>query len=215
MRLRLGGGPGGLAGSVAGRRSATVWLEAGRQPSTDGQFVDGRQYASLAAVRYGRVEGEVRWSQPTVLRRRLLPPALHVRLAAGTASGGLPTQRAFGIDGQLAGLSAFGALRARTGRLTLARRYALVAWEHDFRSVPFEALGWRGAAPLGVSLQVHGAHAWADRAVGALSVEPSLAHHEVGASLGVGYTLPVRLDVTYRLTDDPGVVFGFGLARLF
>jgi hypothetical protein len=97
----------------------------------------------------------------------------------------------------------------------LARRYALVAWEHDFRSVPFEALGWRGAAPRGLSVQVHGAHAWADGAPGALHVEPSVVHHEVGASLGLGYTVPLRLDVTYRLTDGPGVVVGVGLARLF
>ena len=33
--------------------------------------------------------------------------------------------------------------------------------------------------------------------------------------MGLGYIVPLRLDVTYRLTDDPGVVFGFGLARLF
>ena len=206
VRLMLGDAGGGLAGSVTGRRGATLRVEGGRQPG-DGPGPD--------ASGYGRVEGEVRWSQPTVLRRRLLPPTLHLRLAAGAASGDLPVQRAFGIDGQFAGLAAFGALRARTGRLTLARQYALVAWEHDFRSVPFEALGWRGAAPLGVSLQVHGAHAWADRAPGALFVEPSVVHHEVGGSLGLGYTVPLRLDVTYRLTDDPGVVFGLGLARLF
>ena len=206
LRLGLGDAGGGLPGSITGHRSATLRVEGGRQP-------DGG--SGLGASSYGRVEGEARWSQPTFLRRRLLPPALHLRLAAGTASGELPLQRSFGVDGQLLGLSAFGALRARTGRLTLARRYALVAWEHDFRSVPFEALGWRGAAPLGVSLQVHGAHAWADRAAGALFVEPSVVHHEVGASLGLGYTVPVRLDVTYRLTDGPGVVVGFGLARLF
>ena len=205
-RLRLGEPSGGLPGSVAGHRGLTVRVEGGRQPASD---------SGLDATAYGRAEGDARWSLPTVLRRRLVAPTLHLRLAAGAASADLPLQRAFGVDGQFAGLAPFGALRARTGRLTLARRYALVAWEHDFRSVPFEAVGWRGAAPLGLSLQVHGAHAWADRAPGALFVEPSVVHHEVGASLGLGYTVPVRLDATYRLTDGPGLVFGFGLARLF
>ena len=205
VRLGLGSVGEGLPGSVTGHRGAALRVEGGRQ--SGGGVLDGASY--------GRVEGEVRWAQPTVLRRRLLPPTLHVRLAAGTGSGPLPLQRSFGLDGQHAGLAAFGALRSRTGRLTLARQYALVAWEHDFRSVPFEALGWRRAAPLGLSLQVHGAHAWADPAAGAVGVEPSVVHHEVGASVGLGYAVPVRLDVTYRLTDGPGVVVGVGLARLF
>jgi hypothetical protein len=42
-----------------------------------------------------------------------------------------------------------------------------------------------------------------------------VTHHEVGASVGIGYTVPVRLDVTARLTDDPAVVVGVGIARLF
>ena len=201
--VRLGSPATGLSSGLTGQRSLTVRVEGGRGSETAG-----------GDLPYGRAEADARWSAPTVLRRRLLPPTLHLRLAAGVARD-LPLVRSFGVDGQHAGLAPFGALRGRTGRLTLARRYALVAWEHDFRSVPFEVLGWRGASPRGVSLAVHGAHAWADAAPGALGVEPSVAHHEVGASLGLGYTVPVRLDVTYRLTDGPGVVLGLGLARLF
>ena len=198
--VRLGEPATGLSSGLTGRRTLTLRGEGG-QGSVGGG--------------YGRFEADLRWAAPTVLRRRLLPPTLHLRLAAGTAAGDLPLVRSFGIDGQHAGLAPFGALRARTGRLTLARQYALVAWEHDFRSVPFELFGWRGSSPRGVSFAVHGAHAWADAAPGALRVEPSVAHHEVGASVGLGYTVPVRLDVTYRLTDGPGVVVGVGLARLF
>ena len=211
VRLRLGSLPAGLAAGVTGFRGAQIRAELGTLLAESRRLGD----ASPDNEGYRRLEGEVRWFAPTFLRRRLLAPTLHVRLAAGAASASLPVQRAFGIDGRHAGLAPFGALRSRTGRLTLAQRYALVAWEHDFRSVVFEALGWRGSAPRGVSLQVHGAHAWADGAPGALHTEASVVHHEVGASLGLGYALPVRLDVTYRLTDGPGVVFGFGLARLF
>ena len=203
VSLRLGPSPGPVLASVAGHRSAELRLEAGRQRP------DG-----LGATAYARAEADVRYSTPTVLRRRLLPPALHVRAAAGVASG-LPLVRAFGVDGRLGGLAPFGALRARIGRLTLADRYALVAWEHDFRSVPFEVLGWRGAAPRGFSVQVHGAHAWGRGAEGATRVGGPFEHHEVGLSLGLGYSVPVRLDVTYRLTDGPGLVVGFGVARLF
>lgn len=206
VRVRVGQWTEGLPVGLSSQRGASVWVEGGQVWG-----IDLRE----AGRTYGRVEGEVRWAAPTFLRRRLFTPMLHVRLAAGTASSDLPVGRSFGIDAQLAGVSSFGALRSRAGRLVLARQYALVAWEHDFRSIPFELLGWRGAAPRGVSLQIHGAHAWADGAPGALNVEPSVVHHEVGASLGLGYSIPVRLDVTYRLTDDPGVVVGIGLARLF
>ena len=203
--LRVGRWGQGPQLGITGQRAATVWIEGGRR-------WDGLSLVETAD--YGRVEGEVRWSQPTVLRRRLLAPTLHLRFAAGTATGPLPITRAFGVDGHLGGASTFGSLRARSG-LALVREYALVAWEHDFRSVPFELIGWRGAAPLGLSLQVHGAHAWATAADSAPRTEPSVVHHEVGGSLGFGFTVPLRLDVTYRLTDDPGVVVGVGIARLF
>ncbi|WP_420454169.1 carboxypeptidase-like regulatory domain-containing protein [Rubrivirga sp.] len=205
VQLRIGSWAEGPPLGLTGQRAASLWVEGGRR-------WDG--LAPVEAREYGRVEGEVRWSQPTVLRRRLLPPTLHLRLAAGAATGPLPITRAFGIDGSLAGLSTFGSLRARSG-LALVREYALVAWEHDFRSVPFELVGWRGAAPLGLSLQVHGAHAWGSGFDSAPRTEARLVHHEVGASLGLGFNVPLRLDVTYRLTDGPGVVVGAGIARLF
>ncbi|MGB3544432.1 DUF5686 family protein [Rubrivirga sp.] len=208
--VRIGSWSDGLNSGLTGQRAAVVRFEGGRLNTAEFSDIDDPDGNST----YGRLEGEVRWSQPTVLRRRLLAPTLHLRLAAGTATDGLPLERSFGIDTQLAGLSSFGALRARDGRMLLARQYALVAWEHDFRSVPFELFGWRGASPRGLSFQIHGAHAWATGSPGAF-VEPSVVHHEVGASIGAGYAIPLRLDVTYRLTDDPGFVVGFGIARLF
>ncbi|WP_412063621.1 DUF5686 family protein [Rubrivirga sp. IMCC45206] len=203
-QVRVGSWLDALRASVTGQRAVSAWAEVGRR--TDG----------LPAVDadYARAGAELRWSTPTVLRRRLLPPTLHLVLAAGASWGDLPVTQASGLDGSHAGVAPFGTLRAREGQ-SLVREYALVAWEHDFRSVPFELLGWRGASPLGVSLLVHGAHAWGSAAEGAVGVEPSVVHHEVGASLGLGYTVPLRLDATYRLTDDPGVVVGVGLTRLF
>ncbi|WP_412067172.1 DUF5686 family protein [Rubrivirga sp. IMCC43871] len=203
-QVRVGSWLDALRASVTGQRAASAWAEVGR--STEGS-------PSIVSD-YVRAGAEVRWSAPTMLRRRLLPPTLHLVLAVGASRGDLPATQASGLDGAHAGVAPFGTLRARAGQ-SLVREFALVAWEHDFRSVPFELLGWRGASPLGLSLMVHGAHAWASAAHGALGVEPSVVHHEVGASLGLGYTVPLRVDVTYRLTDDPGVVPGVGLTRVF
>ena len=93
------------------------------------------------------------------------------------------------------------------------RRY-LVVWEHDFRSVPFELLGWEWAAEKGISFIVHGGHAWMGVPDGVAGIRSTAEHHEVGASLSLGYLLPVRIDVTQRL-DEPGTFVGFGIARLF
>jgi len=154
------------------------------------------------------------WSQPTFLTRRLLPLALHVRVSGGISSDFLPRQLRFATHGPTIGYSPFGVLRARSGPPTTGDRYGMVVWEHDFRSVPFELLGWDWAAEKGISFIVHGGHAWVGVPDGVAGIRSTAEHHEVGASLSLGYFFPVRIDVTQRL-DEPGTFVGFGIARLF
>lgn len=146
-------------------------------------------------------------------RRRALPAALDLRVAGGLSGGDLPAFRQFAVehalgDGGLAH-TAFGALRSRTDVPESGDRYALLAWEHSFRTIPFEVLGFDGLTRRSYNLIVLGAHArtWG----GPLAAEAW--HHEVGVSLS-GVLGLFRIDLTQRL-DAPGTVVGAGIARPF
>jgi hypothetical protein len=170
---------------------------------------------------FTRAEAVAAWRMPTFLRRRLFPNTLDLRLAGGIHGGDLPLQRHFGIDGTVLGYAPSGVFRSLRNRSVEGDRYVAVAWEHDFRSVPFELLGLEALAVRNIGLSVHGAHGrtWLDgydpETLALWAVRPSDGWvHELGVSLHGGFFLPARLDLTYRL-DDPGVFVSFGVARLF
>jgi hypothetical protein len=101
---------------------------------------------------------------------------------------------------------------------------ALLTWEHHFRSVPFERIGWDWAVQQGWGILIFGGHgrSWlrAENRAPAGHVPnawaPSLPagwHHEVGASLSGVFGL-FRVDVARRL-DQNAWALGIGAARLF
>ena len=111
------------------------------------------------------------------------------------------------------GLAPFGTLHTLGGhtlggRPLAGRQYVSGFWEHDFRSVPFELVGWGAAADAGLSLLVGGGHAAMD--VGGETAQ----HHELTVGLSGGFVLPIRADVSVRL-DAPGVTVGLSVARIF
>lgn len=159
----------------------------------------------------------------TFLRRRFLPATLDVRLSAGTTVGELPIQRTAVVPGSSSWLGElhfgwYGTLRTLNDVAYQGDRYAGAFWEHSFRTLPFELVGWRWAARQGYNVIVHGAHArtWlSDRLaeeIGYTGVEPAGFHHELGASLS-GLLGLFRLDATWRL-DQPGFTLGVGVARI-
>ena len=162
---------------------------------------------------FWRADAVVDWRFATFGRRRVLPAALDVRLSGGVSGGGLPAFRQFAVehalgDGGFASTT-FGALRSRTDTPEAGDRYAMLAWEHSFRTLPFEALGLPALARRSYNVIVHGASArtWG----GALAAEAW--HHEVGVSLSGLFGL-FRLDLTQRL-DRADTVVGLGIARVF
>lgn len=159
----------------------------------------------------------------TFLRRRFIPPTLDVHLTGGAALGDLPIQRTALVPGSslLWGpvhFSTFGDLRTLERKAYQGDRFAALFWEHSFRSVPFELIGWRWAARKGWNVILHGAHArtWlSDRLVGEIGYEgasPDGFHHELGVSLSGIFGL-FRLDAVSRL-DAPGFTIGMGMGRI-
>lgn len=184
--------------------------------------VEGSDGALGSDFAFVRAEAVAALRVPTFLRRRLIPNTLDLRLAGGLHSGELPPQRFFGIDGTVLGWAPVGVFRSLRGQPVEGDRYVAAAWEHDFRSVPFELLGLEALAVRNISLSVHGAHGrvWLDGfdPEGLILLPPFRFTdgwvHELGVSLHGGFFLPVRLDLTYRF-DDPGLFVSFGVARLF
>ena len=175
--------------------------------------VEGAPSFLAAGASFWRADALIETRVGTFGRRRVLPAALDLRLSGGVSGGALPLVRQFAVEhafGQGAfGAAPFGALRARTDRPEAGDRYALLAWEHSFRTIPFEVLGLDGLARRAYNVLVHGAHArtWG----GPLAADR--AHHELGVSLSGLFGL-FRLDLTQRL-DAPGTVVGLGVARVF
>ena len=210
LALRVALGDSIPAGGLMGGNRLRVEVEQAF-PVAGGDF----RFTRIEAV----LDGQVR----TFLRRRFIPPSLDVRLVAGTHLGELPFQRLGALDGALRSVpiraTSFGAFRTRDGRAYRGETYAAVFWEHSFRAVPLEVLGWRWPARKGYNLIVHGAHgrAWNGDAHAAderyQGLAPDGLHHELGVALS-GLFGFFRVDATWRL-DAPGFTVGLATARIF
>ncbi len=157
------------------------------------------------------------WRIETMFKRRLLPNVLDVRVVGSAFVGTLPRQRFEILDlgVLLSRFSTFGAFRTLVDRPYEGEKVLGMFWEHNFRTVPFELIGWRWAAERSIGLIVHGGHGrtwFGDRTL--LDYAPQYIdgfHHELGVSIN-GLFDWFRLDFTKRL-DAPGFFVSAGLVR--
>ncbi|MEN9838551.1 MAG: hypothetical protein RL177_30 [Bacteroidota bacterium] len=156
-------------------------------------------------ITYTRYHVEIDHRFETWLRRRFLPNVLDVKLIAGTATGTLPVYKTHVVDGSLSAFTPFGGLRTLRSAAYEANDILALHWEHHFRTVPFEWIGWDAAVDKGIGVIVFGSSAQTWR--------PKHTHHEIGASVS-GLFSVMRVDVAYRL-DQPGFFAGLSLARIF
>lgn len=186
-------------------RQRKIALEVEHSRSGSGSDFDFTQFRML-----------LDWRIKTLFKRRLLPNVLDVRVVGSAFSGTLPRQRFEILDaGLLDGLSTFGAFRTLVNRPYEGEKLLGVFWEHNFRTVPVELIGWRWAAERNIGLIVHGGHGrtwFGDRTL--LDYAPQYSdgfHHEIGVSIN-GLFYLFRLDFTKRL-DAPGFFVGVGFAQ--
>lgn len=172
---------------------------------------------------YARVHIAIDRRFPTFYKRRFLPNTLDVRVVGGTSTGELPLQRFGIIDASPGYYSPFGALKTLKDHPYEGEHYMAMHWEHNFRTIPFEALGMMWFAKKGWSILAYGSHAKtyisSDR-LSELRRRPDFAlsynsgsHHEIGVSLNGIFGLG-RVNLTKRL-DKPGLNLGVGVARYF
>ena len=159
------------------------------------------------------------WRLETFFKRRLMPNVLDIRVVGSAFTGHLPRQRYVILDTGLGSLSTFGAFRSRLDLPYEGEKHLGVFWEHNFRTVPFEWIGWQWAVRRNLGILIHGAHGrtWiSSAALAGLADSPTYQnsfHHEAGASINGLFDL-LRVNVTRRL-DTPGTCVSMEMARIF
>lgn len=209
-------------------RSLTFSVSAGDDYVPFGLF--GQKHASLKIEHsspdifssdfdFTRFDFTFDWRLNTFFNRRILPNSLDFRVVGGTYAGTVPIQRFGIVDASFYSFKPFATFRTLNGNPYEGERYAALFWEHNFRTVPFEILGFRGLAKYGLSFIVFGGHGrtWiSDETFSRLTYSPRYLdgfHHEIGASISHLFKL-FRIDFAQRL-DKPGFYVGFGMTRFF
>lgn len=172
---------------------------------------------------YTRYQAHINWSFPTFYQRRFLPNTLDLNLVAGTFSGTLPLQRIGIIDASVDHFSPFGTLKTRQQLPYAGEQYAMINTEHNFRSIPFEALGLHQLVNWnwGLILFAGAGKTWISdlrqQAIlddtGYLVPAPEEVHLEAGVSLNGLFGL-FRVDFAQRL-DQPAFMVNVSVARIF
>lgn len=170
--------------------------------------------------KYARYQCSLNWRFPTFLTRRFLPNVLDVRLVASTYTGKLPIQRWSSLDGSLGYFTPTATFRTLRSRPLEGEKSAAIFWEHHFRSLPFEWIGWESATRKGYGFIAFGGHGrtWIkETTLQALSFAPSYQnemYHELGLSLNGVFSL-FRIDAAYRMGRDRGMFYGLSVAKIF
>jgi hypothetical protein len=151
---------------------------------------------------------------PTFGESFLLRPYFKARLAAGGSDGVLPPQRLFQLDTRSSGFAPFGVFRSFGMKEFSGTGFVAVTAEHNFRSLPFLAMGVPFLYEGGVELLIHGgaARTWSTSNL-VTNVTDGWAG-EVG--FGVSRILDLfRLDCSWSLTGSKVFCITCGIANLF
>lgn len=134
----------------------------------------------------------------TFMRRRPTPLGLSLRVLGGVVTQNAPVDRWHVAEGSIGPVGELGTLRTVQNRRLVGRQTIGGYWEHNFRSLLFEALRIRPLVGQNVSMRLGGAHVYMN----------GRWIHEVTLSIA---RAPVRVNFTRRI-DQPGVFVGFGIA---
>jgi hypothetical protein len=162
------------------------------------------------------MDGRLNWTFNTFYQRRLLPNQLDVTVAAGWLVGGKQLPQYYsGLDGSLGVLAPVGTMRSFLFQPAYGSDHVGLMVEHHFRSIPFEAVGWRWAADRGWGLSVTGGIAKVWNAIPSedRSYDPSEWQPEAGVSWQ-GVLGLFRIDVTRNFQQNAWYLT-IGLGRLF
>lgn len=160
---------------------------------------------------YTLYRGDLTWHVRTFARRLLFAPSLRFHLGAGVGGRSLPPQRVFALDSRSSGYAPFGVLRGGAVKEFAGDRFVMLNAEHNFRSLPFQALGITFLHENNIEFILHGslAQTW----IGSASTSGGW-YSEAG--IGINRILELfRADLTWRLRDPKGVFFSLSMGNIF
>ncbi len=185
--------------------------------------IESSHHALGSDWNFARVEFEMYQRFKTFYKRRLIPNVLDVKINAGSFVGEMPIQRNGSLDAALGLYGPFGVFKTKTFTPYEGASYTSLYAEHNFRSIPLEAIGWNGAGKKGLSIIAFGGvgktwestkqQAFIQELPGHLLSPTNGLHSEIGVSLSNIFSL-IRFDLAYRL-DTAGFYPGISLSRIF
>ncbi len=138
------------------------------------------------------------YSFRTFLRSHLFSPVIRVNLNAGTSRKNLPPQKHFTVDSQLSGFAPFGVVKSIRVKEHVGDQFISLSLEHNFRSVPFLALGIPFLYKKHIEFIIHSSisQTWLQN-----KSQTNGWYYEAGIGIGKIFDL-LRADLTYRFPND-------------
>jgi len=200
-------------------------LDLNRQSTNFG--VSGSRQLRLSAERSASAFGsdaeftklslDANWNMETFFKRRVFTNTLDIKFSAGVLLGDNIPQMLGVVDGSLSVFTPFGTLKTRRNRPYTGSRYWSITAEHNFRTIPFELIGFNALVNRGWGVIVFGGAGYTgmengtDMSVTAMTTDG--VHSEAGISLNSIFGI-LRFDFAKRL-DAAGSYIGISVPRYF
>ncbi len=163
-------------------------------------------------------------SVPTLGRDFLFPASLRFKISGGVSIGDLPSQRYFDLESASSNVAPFGVFKAMNVKEFSGTRFVALNVEHNFRSLPFLALGIPFLYENNIEFLIHGGIARSTTYEAAVlsklvfipfpTNSTSQWYYEAGFGLSRIFEL-LRADFSWRLSAPHNFRFTVGVANLF
>jgi hypothetical protein len=150
---------------------------------------------------------------PTFAHNALFSPGFNIRIAGGLSNGTLPLQRVFSLESASSGVGPFGVMRAMHVKEFAGTDYVTCNVEHNFRSLPFLALGIPFLYERSIEFIVHGGIARTWNRTGLPIPTVKSWYREAGFGINRLFDL-LRVDFTWRLSPPTRFQFTVSVAQI-
>ncbi len=176
-----------------------------------------------------RIWGTATLSVPTFSRSMLFPQTLALRVSGGVSENDLHPQQLFDLESTSSSYAPFGVFKAMNVKEFSGTSFVAVNLEHNFRSIPFLALGIPFLYENNIELVVHGGMAktwdtnpnpvrWSGPTTSTYSHPPLNTTQGWYSELGFGFSRifdVLRADFSWRVSEPNNFRFTLGAASLF